>query len=67
MVHNMYTQIVGKKRFILFPPEAADILSTYPSIHPSARMSQINFNDPQSPQLFPGLKNQSFIFLKIKK
>lgn len=54
MVYNMYTQVAGRKRFILFPPEAADVLCTYPSIHPSARMSQINFNDPKSPELFAG-------------
>lgn len=57
MVHNMYTQIAGRKRFILFPPEAADYLYIFPSIHPSSRQSQINFNSNNSSDLFPGFSS----------
>eukprot|EP01114_Cavostelium_apophysatum_P022718 TRINITY_DN8317_c0_g1_i1.p1 TRINITY_DN8317_c0_g1~~TRINITY_DN8317_c0_g1_i1.p1 ORF type:complete len:534 (+),score=71.58 TRINITY_DN8317_c0_g1_i1:112-1713(+) len=57
LVHNFYTQVVGHKRFILFPPEDAEYLHTFNSLHPSARQSQIDFNDPKSWENFPDMKN----------
>jgi len=57
LVHNFYTQVVGQKRFILFPPEDAEYLHTFTSLHPSARQSQIDFNDPKSWEIFPDMNN----------
>eukprot|EP01118_Nematostelium_gracile_P001414 TRINITY_DN11445_c0_g1_i1.p1 TRINITY_DN11445_c0_g1~~TRINITY_DN11445_c0_g1_i1.p1 ORF type:complete len:418 (-),score=99.69 TRINITY_DN11445_c0_g1_i1:7-1224(-) len=57
MVHNFYAQIAGKKRFILFDASEADKLYTFPALHPSARQSQINFNDPSCYSKYPNFKN----------
>jgi hypothetical protein len=40
-MHNMYTQIMGKKRFILISPEYYKNLYLFTSLHPSSRQSQI--------------------------
>mmetsp|Transcript_1678 Transcript_1678/g.5972 ORF Transcript_1678/g.5972 Transcript_1678/m.5972 type:complete len:556 (-) Transcript_1678:27-1694(-) len=48
MVHNFYTQVVGKKRWIIIPPDQAESLHLYPAIHPSDRMSQVDFNSRDS-------------------
>lgn len=43
MVHNVYSQIVGFKRFVLFPPAEFFGLYTFTRLHPSARQTQIDF------------------------
>jgi hypothetical protein len=43
-VHNFYTQVAGRKRFILFPPEDFWSMYLFPAIHPSSRQSQVDFN-----------------------
>jgi hypothetical protein len=45
MVHNMYAQIVGYKRFILFGPGDHFALYTFTRMHPSARQTQIDFRN----------------------
>eukprot|EP00005_Dracoamoeba_jomungandri_P007719 CAMPEP_0174276758 /NCGR_PEP_ID=MMETSP0439-20130205/60566_1 /TAXON_ID=0 /ORGANISM="Stereomyxa ramosa, Strain Chinc5" /LENGTH=266 /DNA_ID=CAMNT_0015369023 /DNA_START=783 /DNA_END=1583 /DNA_ORIENTATION=+ len=46
LVHNLYTQIVGQKRFIIFPPDNFFALHVYPVQHPSNRQAQVDINDP---------------------
>jgi len=52
MVHNFYAQVIGHKRFILFPPEDVGSMYTFSNLHPSARQSQVNFNDPSDVNTF---------------
>ena len=40
--HNVYSQLVGTKRWLLMPPEETRSLYVYPRIHPSTRQSQMN-------------------------
>ena len=40
--HNIYCQLVGRKRFLLLPPEETSSLYAYPRLHPSTRQSQID-------------------------
>jgi hypothetical protein len=50
---NLYVQLFGRKRFVLFPPRAAfEFLFPYPKLHPSNGQSQIDFARPQA-ALFP--------------
>jgi hypothetical protein len=53
MVHNVYAQIVGYKRFILFPPSDAFNLYTFTNLHPSARQTQVDFNSDTHWARFP--------------
>ncbi len=53
MVHNVYTQVVGYKRFILFPPEDTFNLYTFTHLHPSARQTQVDFNNDTMWSRFP--------------
>ena len=41
---NMYVQVHGRKRFVLFPPSAARYLYLFPKIHPADRSTQIDFD-----------------------
>ena len=63
------SQVKGYKRWILFPPEDASYLYTFPSLHPSARQSQVNFNDPESSKIFPGklqMGNALLILVRLR-
>ena len=42
LAHNVYAQLRGRKRFLLFPPSATDALYVYPRLHPSSRQSQLD-------------------------
>lgn len=44
--HNIYHQLLGVKRFILFPPSKH--MRLYPRLHPSTRQSQINLRSVPS-------------------
>lgn len=44
-VHNFYTQLVGRKRFVLAPRENYWHMHVFSSLHPSSRMSQLNINN----------------------
>ena len=41
---NMYVQVHGKKRFVLFPPTATRYLYLFPKIHPADRSTQVDFD-----------------------
>ena len=43
--HNIFIQVMGEKRFILFPPETE--LYSYPNIHRSYRQSQVRLETPR--------------------
>jgi len=43
--HNFYVQLYGRKRFLLFAPDQWKYLYLYPRIHPSSRMSQVDWED----------------------
>ena len=40
LINNLFVQVHGYKKFVLFPPSAAKDLSIHPQCHPSARQSQ---------------------------
>lgn len=46
--HNFYAQLVGRKRFVLFPPQAWDALGVYPFLHPCHAQSRTNFSTADS-------------------
>lgn len=54
--HNFFVQVVGTKRFILFPPWEHDNLYPYPWIHPFGHKSQVHFDHPDIENL-PNYKN----------
>lgn len=45
MSHNAFVQLSGRKRFFLFPPSVYNRTHVYPKLHPSTRMSQLDFGD----------------------
>jgi len=51
--HNFYVQLYGRKRFLLFPPDQWKYLYLFPRIHPSTRMSQVDWLDPENIAMFP--------------
>ena len=53
MVHNVYIQISGHKRFIIFPPRAEFSLYTFTRLHPSSRQTQIDLRNSSSWNQFP--------------
>lgn len=53
---NLFAQVQGYKRFILFPPEQFDCLYPYPVHHPHDRQSQVDFDQPDYAK-FPKFKD----------
>jgi hypothetical protein len=53
MTGNFYTQIRGRKRFVLFPSSDEFNLYLFTRMHPSARQSQIDFLNESSWTKFP--------------
>lgn len=52
--HNLFVQVVGRKRFWILPPEEADSLYLYPSLHPGYRQSQLlDVREPTETSLYP--------------
>jgi hypothetical protein len=43
-VHNLFVQLSGPKRFILFPPSSSHIMMPFPRLHPSYRHTMLNFS-----------------------
>lgn len=43
---NLFAQVQGHKRFLLFPPEQFSCLYPYPVPHPHDRQSQVDFERP---------------------
>jgi hypothetical protein len=52
--HNIYSVVLGEKRFHLFSPEEAVRLSPHPYAHPGGRQSQASFSSRDA-KLFPAL------------
>lgn len=44
VAHNFFIQIYGRKKFLLLEPTSWKFLYLYPSLHPSYRQSQLNFD-----------------------
>jgi Cupin-like domain len=44
-VSNVYVQHHGTKEFLVFPPDALQVLPTYPRSHPNHRQVQTNLSD----------------------
>ena len=42
-VHNAYVQVRGQKHFVLLPPSAWESVYLFPRLHPSSRMSQVEW------------------------
>lgn len=40
--HNVYCQLIGRKRFLLIEPSETSALHLYPRLHPSTRQSQVD-------------------------
>ncbi|RZF37054.1 hypothetical protein LSTR_LSTR012397 [Laodelphax striatellus] len=53
---NLFAQIRGYKRCILFSPDQFECLYPYPVYHPHDRQSQVDFDRPDFTR-FPNLKN----------
>jgi hypothetical protein len=43
--HNLFIQLVGVKRFTLWPPSQHELMYQYPRVHPMWHKSRINFRD----------------------
>jgi hypothetical protein len=43
--YNFYVQLVGRKRFVLLPPEEWVHLRLFPGMHPSGRQSQFDISE----------------------
>ncbi|KAJ8319116.1 hypothetical protein KUTeg_004207 [Tegillarca granosa] len=52
---NLFSQLKGHKRFIMFPPSQFDCLYPYPVYHPCDRQSQVDFDEPDF-ERFPNFK-----------
>jgi len=44
--HNFLTQIMGRKRVLLWPPHMGPLLYPFPHSHPSYHQSAVNFEEP---------------------
>jgi len=44
--HNIFAQLCGRKRFVLFPPGDWDKLYPFPNGHPNDRQSQVDYREP---------------------
>jgi len=44
--HNFLTQLIGRKRVLLYPPRQHAYLYPFPHTHVSYHQSQVDFNDP---------------------
>ncbi|XP_028402003.1 hypoxia-inducible factor 1-alpha inhibitor-like isoform X2 [Dendronephthya gigantea] len=56
IMENLFLQIHGKKRCILFSPENYKFLYPYPVYHPHDRQTQVNFDFPDFKK-FPKFRN----------
>ncbi len=46
MDHNFFVHVVGKKRFVLYPPWEWEKMFPFPRIHPQWHKSQVSFDFP---------------------
>jgi hypothetical protein len=63
--HNFFTQILGVKRFTLFPP-ATHQYYVYPNIHRSFRQSQVVLEDDTKYKSFPDIQNSTAYQVDLK-
>jgi hypothetical protein len=56
LVHNLFAQVTGRKRFILFAPEQTKLLYPFPKFSPIAHFSRVNLDDPDLVK-FPRFQN----------
>ncbi|KJE92708.1 hypothetical protein CAOG_03622 [Capsaspora owczarzaki ATCC 30864] len=52
--HNFFTQLRGRKRFVLFPPSDWDRVGVFPFLHPNHAQCRANLSSPDV-ALFPEL------------
>jgi hypothetical protein len=46
LVHNLFAQVIGRKRFILFEPKQVRLLYPFPKSSPIAHFSRVNIDNP---------------------
>ena len=46
LVHNLFAQVIGRKRVTLFAPEQTKLLYPFPKTSPIAHFSRVNLDDP---------------------
>jgi hypothetical protein len=46
LAHNLFAQVIGRKRFILFEPKQARLLYPFPKSSPIAHFSRVNIDNP---------------------
>lgn len=46
--YNLYLQIAGRKRFLVFPPSSGPLLWPYPRMHPSRGQSAVDWEAPDA-------------------
>ena len=56
LAHNLFAQVTGRKRFILFAPEQTKLLYPFPKFSPIAHFSRVNLDDPDLVK-FPRFQN----------
>jgi hypothetical protein len=44
--HNFFVQVVGTKRWLLYPPSSWTMLYLFPSLHPHYHQTQVDYDDP---------------------
>lgn len=50
---NMFVQLIGRKRFVLWPPNQTARLCMYPRLHPLWHKSRADFEAPETTRLRP--------------
>ena len=46
LAHNLFAQVIGRKRFILFEPTQVRLLYPFPKSSPIAHFSRVNIDNP---------------------
>jgi hypothetical protein len=62
---NLHVQLVGRKRFILFPPEEYERLHPFPVHHDYDRRAQIDLDAPDD-SLFPGCTSARGVVVELE-
>ena len=44
--HNVFVQLLGRKRFVMWPPNQTDALCMFPRLHPLWHKSRVDFERP---------------------
>lgn len=62
--YNFFVQLVGEKRFTLWPPEQHELMHVYPRVHPLWHKSRVNFLEVDIRQ-FPGFSRARGVQVKL--